>query len=336
LRNLINGIYSKIAFRYDKGAWLTNRHVKSWFRSVHDVNKPFFMFVHYMEPHLKYSPPKKYRNLFHTGDNKKIKKVNQNPFDYMIGKTGVTDGDFDFLERLYDAELAYLDTCFAEFINLLEEQDVLKNSIIILTSDHGENIGEHGLMDHQYCLYETLLHVPLLIYMPGFTPAPQVVNQSVEIKDIFPTILDFLNMEADLENLKFPGYSLLPNNLEHIESTHCLAEYLQPQPSIDELRSRYPGFDPSQYDRSLRSIIDADGYKLIWSSDGKHELYDLNLDPSENNNIVGINPTKAKELDRLLASYLPPLDENLGERVPSQLAIEDPSIRKRLQDLGYL
>ena len=210
---------------------------------------------------------------------------------------------------------------------------MLDNTLLIVTSDHGENIGDHGLMDHQYCLYDTLLHVPLLIRAPAGTYAPQVVEQRAETKDIFYTVLDFLGMEDEGGSTELSKRSLLPDRLGQQDRNHCFAEYLVPQPTVAELRARYPGFDCPQYDRRLRAIYSDDGYKFIWASDGKHELYSLEGDPSETTNLLDVEPEKAQELESALEKALPDVAEQTPDAEEQEMSR---AVRKRLEGLGYL
>jgi arylsulfatase A-like enzyme len=336
LKNLVNGLYSFAARRYDKGAWMANQHVRRWLRRDYRPDRPFFMFINYLEPHLKYAPPRDYRKQFLSPNTteKEVRSINQDGYAYVVRAVSMAERDFSLLEALYDAELRYLDDRFAELLELLEGQGVLENSLLIVTSDHGENIGDHGFMDHQYCLYDTLLHVPLIIRLPGTRNGSRIIHEMVEIKDIFATVLDCLGIESEIPHLALPGSSLLPDRLAERGPRFCMSEYLEPQPAIEELRLRYPGCECSQYDRRLRAVHSDDGYKFIWSSDGEHELYHLPEDPSEAVNLFGAYPEKAKELGRLLEVNLPPLKDEQDEST-EELTMPR-ATRRRLEGLGYL
>ena len=333
-RNLINGLFSYVAFRYDKGAWLTNRQVGRWLRQEYNAGKPFFMFINYMEPHLKYQPPRKTRERFQSPlvGKKERRAINQDALAYNSGAIEMQAADFPVLEALYDAEICYLDQRFHELATMLDDKGLLEDTIVIVTSDHGENIGNHGLMDHQYALYDTLLKVPLIIRYPekiGYKPG--IIDQRVETKDVFPTLIELLDTEGQPGETDGSSDSLLPDRLSE---RHCIAEYLQPQPSIVELRSRYNGVDPVHLDRILRAIVTPEGLKYIWASDGKHELYDTRTDPAESRNIIGMCIREQKELHTALETLLPSVDELVAvEENPDVLS---PAVRKRLKDLGYL
>jgi arylsulfatase A-like enzyme len=296
------------------------------------------MFVNYLEPHLKYQPPKRFRNSFLSADIdiRRIRAVNQDPYAYMVGAETMDEEDFTILKALYDAELRYLDYRFNELLNLLENQGILANSLVIISSDHGENIGEHGLMEHQYCLYDTLLHVPLLIRFPGKRNSSRQVHQIVETRNIFFTILDFLGIEDVIDPLNSSGSSLLSESVHNSTENIYLSEYLVPQPSVSELESRFPEGDCSQFDRLLRTIYSNDGYKFIWSSDDKHELYNLFEDPSEKQNLLPIRQKLTNDLNALISKNLPDISGLSQYDGENDWSVKDSSIYQRLKDLGYL
>jgi arylsulfatase A-like enzyme len=338
-KNFINASYNAvIGRRVDKGAWLTNHHIRRWLNKIYNPDQSLFMFVNYLEPHLKYQPPKRFRNSFLSADIdiSRIRAVNQDPYAYMVGAETMDEEDFTILKALYDAELRYLDYRFNELLNLLENQGILANSLVIISSDHGENIGEHGLMEHQYCLYDTLLHVPLLIRFPGKRNSSRQVHQIVETRNIFFTILDFLGIEDVIDPLNSSGSSLLSESVHNSTENIYLSEYLVPQPSVSELESRFPEGDCSQFDRLLRTIYSNDGYKFIWSSDDKHELYNLFEDPSEKQNLLPIRQKLTNDLNALISKNLPDISGLSQYDGENDWSVKDSSIYQRLKDLGYL
>lgn len=338
VRNLANGLFSHVAFRYDKGARHANRQIRQWFGREYNPDRPFFMFINYMEPHLKYQPPSNYRKLYLPGNTsaERLDTINQDAFAYLADAVSMEDEDFPILEALYDAELTYLDYRFAELLEIIKDQGDFDNSMLIVTSDHGENIGDHGLMDHQYSLHETLLKVPLIIRFPGNKFASTIVDRLVESRDIMPTVLDYLRVTETHDEMDIHSRSLLPDRQEQHNQDICLAEYLQPQPSIAEMQEKYPGHDCSHYDRILRAIYNPNGYKFIWSSDGKHQLYDLAVDPDEMDNLYGERREYAEQLQKSLNATVPPIEEFLEENIETEWLLTDSAIKKRLEDLGYL
>lgn len=121
-------------------------------------------------------------------------EVSQDAWGYIAGTVEITDTDFEILHALYRAEISYVEEQIEEIVHLLKAENEWEETLFIITSDHSENIGDHGLMDHQHALYDTLLHVPLLI---NGDPSEKTINDDfVQLLDIAPTVLDVLDIEA--------------------------------------------------------------------------------------------------------------------------------------------
>ncbi len=209
------------------------------------------------------------------------------------------DKDFEILRALYDGEISYLDFRMGQLFDYLRELQVLDDTVLIITSDHGENFGEHHLMDHQFCVYDTLLHVPLIIRYPKLFQPGLRVTQQVQTTDIFPTILDIAGIEWDKG--KIQRHSLLKQG-DANEPTFAIAELSKWHWAVGELKGN-PNFDAMKYDRRLKTIR-TDSFKYIWASDGNHELYDIRNDSAEINNLIETQPEKAKELKTRLIEWL--------------------------------
>jgi arylsulfatase A-like enzyme len=198
--------------------------------------------------------------------------------------------------------------------------------MVIITADHGENIGDHHMMAHKYCLYDTLLHVPLIIRYPAGTVAPRRVEHQVQTLDLLPTVLAMLGDAVPEIRSFLQGYDLLSS------TRHDFAIAEQAQPDLSTFRKRFPGTDVSRFDRAL-TMIRTERYKYIWASDGKHELYDLQTDSKEQCNIVAERPDLTEDLDRRLAEWR----GSFEEARPSAKAPEfEETVRARLRALGYL
>ena len=138
-----------------------------------DSDRPFFLFVNLMSPHLPYFPPEGSEKRFLPAGTPadqvmRLRFVNEREARlYIMGKLPLGPGDFAVLRALYQAEVAHADAQLGQIIAALEASGSLDRTLVIVVSDHGENLGEHGLMEHQLCIYETLLHVPMLLRLPG-------------------------------------------------------------------------------------------------------------------------------------------------------------------------
>lgn len=333
-RTLINGLYSKFfRNRYDDGARLTNWWIKRWLSSHKNREEPFFLFVNYLEPHLEYDPPKEFRYKFKPDglSRSDLDNVNQDPWSYICDQIEMDQQDFEALSALYKAELNYLDYRLGRLFKFLEKKGLLDETVVILTGDHGENLGDHGLMDHQYCVYDTLLHVPLIIRYPSTFPEGETFDSLVELRDIYPTLLDLANIP---ENKTSETSS---NSLLRVVNTgngrkEVIAQYLHPQPSMKSLRDRVGELPNSvlQYDRALHAVR-SKHWKVIEGSDGTENVYEL---PDETESVTK-DGTNELQIDQIIKG----LRETVGNPKKATPSTDsDISITKKaqLEDLGYL
>lgn len=311
----------------DSGARYTNNQIHSALRRLQSDERPFFMFVHYSEPHAPYRPPRNYRSyLPDCVSFRDAQQVNQDPWKYLLDPTLMDEQDFEILTALYDGEISYVDNRIGQVLGWLEEMGILDRTMVIISADHGENIGDHEMMAHKYCLYDTLLHVPLIIHYPHGTAAPGRVAYQVQTLDLLPTILAMLGDTSSEIYHSLQGHDLLSSGRHEF----TFAE--QSHPDLTTFYRRYPGVNVSRYDRALK-MIRTDRYKYIWASDGNHELYDLQADPDEENDIIARQPDIAKDLDRRLTEWR----NGFEAAAPSEPAPEfDEQVKARLRALGYL
>ncbi|HEV8441086.1 MAG TPA: sulfatase [Methylomirabilota bacterium] len=318
---------------YDDGAWRVNSVVGGWMREWKRLDTPFFAFVHYMEPHLRYAPPGRYRKLHvpRSVDERRLARVNQDSYRYLTGRAPMGEEDFAILRGLYDGEISYVDARVGQLCAALRDQGLLDNTLLVITSDHGENLGEHGLMDHVYCVYDTLLHVPLIIAGPSDFPRGHRVTEVTQTPDLFPTMLTLAGIRDEDVWSQVQSQPLFPAEVRGHDDRLGIAEYLEPQPPMGALRRRYPEADVSRFDRTLRTVR-AGRYKYIWASDGKDELYDLAADPGEERNLVATEAVRVAELRASLDKWL----ASFTHSASTEDVELDSLTRKRLEDLGYL
>lgn len=325
---LANGIYTKlIAGRKDKGAALTTRRTKKWIRKHGRDEQKFFYFINYLEPHLEYDPDRKYAKPFlsEEGVYDRAVALPQRPWQYITGHTDYSDEEIEMLKALYRGELAYIDTKIGELLESLERSGIRDETAIIIVGDHGENIGEHGLMDHQYSLHQTLVHVPLIISDP--IADEEIIEAPVETRDVFPTVLDIAGIDLEQGSAKSTN-----SLLETPERTYACSEYLAPQPSMESLAEAVNGQIPNEaeLDRTLRAIQN-EQWKLIEASDKTVELYDLAADPAESNDISTTNPETADALRSELEDRGLPIEyQETGAHDAAQ------ATKDRLENLGYI
>ncbi|SNZ15393.1 Arylsulfatase A [Natronoarchaeum philippinense] len=331
-RTILNALYAKFfKERYDSGARLKNWKIRRWLSSYGSDDRPFFIFANYLEPHLEYDPPEKFRPRFlpeHL-DQSDFDGLNQNAWEYICDQVQMDNSDFELLEALYKAELNYLDYRLGNLYDYLDTSGLLEETMIVIAGDHGENIGDHGLMDHQYCLYDSLLHVPLLVRYPDKFPAGKRFDGLVEVRDLFPTLLEVADASTDDEAASSRS---LQQALERGGREYVHGEYATPQPSIEALEQRVGQVpaDVKEYDRSLRSVR-SDEWKLIEGLDGTIELYNIDSDPSEQNDVSNDYLDTVDELSQLLRNRFSEFSD-----IPRESVQMNSSTKDRLEDLGYL
>ncbi|PIU42228.1 MAG: hypothetical protein COS99_01085 [Candidatus Omnitrophica bacterium CG07_land_8_20_14_0_80_42_15] len=254
-----------------KNAKADNDRIIGWLEKYKDQN--FFMFIHCMEPHWPFSLPRPYRNLFSYDSN-------SDEEDYVA---------------LYDAEIHFADTYIGELLKKLKTLGIYNKTLIIITADHGQSLGEHNNWRHGQTIYQEVLSIPLIIKYGKAHPKGKVISQWVRSIDIMPTILDFLNVpcKSYLDGVSF--LQLMENEIDTE-----LFEY---------------GFIDEDFDRSrfvLKGIIKNDGWKYIYTiksecrdikNSGREELYNLTSDPYELNNLVSAEPGILKFMQEKLDFY---------------------------------
>lgn len=334
---LIRRILSKLRWMLTgqklKGATATNRCVKNWL-THRKPDRPFFIFVNYSEAHVPYRPPRSFARRFlkpYGFSLSNAQGVNQDPLKHITGTVSMDERDFDMLRALYDAEIAYLDTKLGELFRYLDQQNLLDQTLIIVSADHGENLGDHGLMGHKWCLYDTLLRVPLIIRCPSCFPPATTIDDQVQLVDIFPTLLDSLGIQEKGIRDHLQGFSLLPDKVAKRPRKFAVAE--RAGRSWERTFRRYPGFDYTQFERDLKAIRTT-RFKYIWSSDGKHELYDIATDPAESQNLVDSFPQEAQRLRDILFDFI---NSNSAQETTTEQDIEmDRYLEQHLRGLGYI
>ena len=285
-----------IKFTRDAGAQRTNDVVKQWIADSSGTKNPFFIFINYMEVHDPYGDTpyaRQYLDKRVFTPNVKAFTNNFYPslYGYFSGKIKMSDEDFEILRSLYD-------------VNHLRESGVLDNTLLIITADHGENFGEHKLMDHIFDIYDTVLHVPLIIRYPKIFPSALRIKEQVQLIDIFPTILDVAGIDRS-EAGGIQGHSLVPEGrkIYRPNNNYVIAEHEPWHIMLSPVGLSNYEFDVSVYARRLKAIR-TNEFKYIWASDGRDELYNIYQDPHEVTNLIEKNPQKAKELQSLLEGWL--------------------------------
>lgn len=251
----------------------------------------------------------------------RIEPVNLVPERFYLPEHALGPQDLAVMRALYEGELHHVDRELGTFLSGLEASGVLDSLLLVVTSDHGENFGDHAFIEHQYCLYDTLLHVPLLIRYPQRVPGGRKITHSVSTLRVADTILDLIG-EAG------PLVSLLQQ--ERPEPLFAETERMPPEKLSRVLQDRFSEVANRRFQHQLRSVR-AGGYKLVAASDGHEELYHVAVDPLELQDSITSAPETAARLRLLLSGY--EKRRRPRRERPSEI---DPETRDALKALGYV
>lgn len=292
-------------------------------------DRPFFLFVSFLEPHLPYDPPPEYR-AEHLRDLPPDDVVTIGAgIEFNAGLHPADTVDWARVRRLYGGDVYTADRLLSDLTALLEKHGLQEDTVLVVTSDHGENLGEHERMDHQFSVHETLLKVPLVIRAPGRL-APGLHEEPVMLTDLFATFLDC----AGVRNVTVPRHSrslLRDEPGEESRPRPLFAEYAGPHPTILELiRLSNPEGDPASLARAYRTIR-VGRLRLTMADDGWTELHDMTADPRQEWSIAGERPHDVAALRAILDAEIPP-----HGMVPPAPAALDETTREKLRALGYV
>ncbi|MEO8294941.1 MAG: sulfatase [Gemmatimonadota bacterium] len=245
----------------------------SWLSRQHD-GKPTFAFVNYYDAHEPYFPPPEWDRKFASSTPRKPYLTDQSiRGGRRVDKLKMKPAEIDREHDAYVASLAYLDDQIGHLLDSLKEKGLLDNTLVIITSDHGEQFGEHGLFVHNNSLYSPVMKVPLIISYPLHVPANQENHERLNLADLPATILDLAGLTP---HHSFPGTSLR----RHWDSTMTRGSAEEPL-MFEVITSGIPSGKAEE----LRSLILGDD-EYFRHEDGSEEVYNLAADPSEATNLA--------------------------------------------------
>jgi arylsulfatase A-like enzyme len=290
----------------------------AWLAAV-DRSRPFFYLVHYLDPHSDYASLPEFEAPFREPYQGKATGRSDQLFQHVSGLLRFDAADARHLSNLYDAGVRQQDAELEELFAYLESSGLLADTLVVLTSDHGEEFLEHGQVMHGLSQYEESVRVPLILWGPGL-PRGARVGAGVSLVDVMPTVLDVLGLPAP-EGLD--GRSLRPlwEDPARVPTPRALFVEADLDPPGPTARTMVPGDDLA---------VRRGGHKLVLDpATGASALYDLATDPLERADVSAAHPELVRELRaelerfrarRPAAAAAPPLDE------------ED---LRRLEELGY-
>ena len=242
-------------------------------------SKPFFLFVHYFDPHLTYRPPPPYDTMFdpeYRGDLGNSFGRTAYPQDRDGGfrsMRALSDEDWNHIKSLYDGEIAFTDRAIGELLAGLSARGLEENTLVVFISDHGEEFFEHDGFRHGHTLFDELIRVPFVFRLPNVLPHGARIKRQVRVLDVMPTVLDILRIEADMH---MEGISLAGLLTGKSGSPEAQRAVLPPEAAFAEALLRGPE----------QKSITVYPHKLIYNTLTEEEmLFDLEVDPGEKHDI---------------------------------------------------
>lgn len=312
-------------FRFLRTAKETSNLALNWLNDIRMQEKPFFLWLHFREPHSPYNPPKQFFDLFYNQSggeltfyaakkgipgsmrsykelHDKIKSGVEKEYTLFGERCNLTDKEIEQLRALYDGNINYLDYNLGKLFDYLNSSGLIKNTIIIFTADHGESLGEHNIFDHND-IYYNILHVPLILKHPKLKK--KIIKDQVSLLDVFPTILSVLGIESEGESFRGKNLFLEHHDLQFISK--------------------------SQEDYT---IIVGD-WKLLHKNDSDY-LFNIKSDPNEVFDLKEKNKTVFDMLRIRASKILREEYKSIDLESSPNRTIIDESLREELKALGYL
>ena len=330
----------KVLFGGDSGGLIINDWIN---QTVQGGTKPKFLFVNYLECHWAYVPPRKFE-----------KRVGGPRFGFVEGakyRGGVArssgpweaiaradERTLDIYSTLYDGELANADDHVKDLVEIIENAGMTaENTLLLVTSDHGEHLGEFGLADHHASLDDLLIHVPFVARGPGITPGHRK-DGIYELVDVWPSLCRALGRDVPVEEMRARRSDLLTSESldTSTDNGYAFSEWRSwSEKERTRLAQRNPSFDFSGLGVDLVSARD-ERFKLVRMTGIKDQLFDLDTDPEEKVDVAALWP---REMQRLQTALDQRAEEWMSweERESTPLSGEDEAeIEKRLAALGYI
>jgi arylsulfatase A-like enzyme len=309
----------------------TNARALAW---IEEQRGPFFAFVHYYDVHPPYDTPPHPQQPF----------VPDAAFEALLGSRGLWELTIEQVNptpitldgrplslglaiNTYDNEILRVDGLIGELLATLERKGIADDTLVIVTSDHGEGLGQHGLYSHGLYLYEEQAHVPLVVRPPASVGhAARRVAGAVSLLDVVPTVLDLCGLAADpaLDGRSLAG--VLGGDETPREERWLVLQRRWFPAGTDQMPDER--FDAGA---SLHALRGDGPLKYLRGGDGREELYDLGADPGER---VDLAPVRRDDVERMSAR----LDALLGECTVGEPVEQtvDPDSREKLEALGYV
>ncbi|MFH1537704.1 MAG: sulfatase [bacterium] len=322
-----------------------NNEIYKWMLD-NEENSPYFLYVHYMDPHDKYNAPDPFTTIFDPPYFRATDVVSLqdalreiNVYDFDLDATGwmsreaalrlirehtgalIDERAIDNLIAYYDGELRFADYQVGQLLGAFRRKGLLDNTVVVITSDHGEAFLEHGFVKHGPTLYDEMTHVPLILWDGGRRIKPRRVGELVELAGVMPTVMELAGLEvpAGLDAGPLPVFGAAGKNIGRSNYAHSATWY---------------GWSFKEKITIRKFCVRSGTHKLIYTPRySLYELYDLRTDPAEHENLIGIADAEVTEpLMKELKSYVRDyrwFDKKKKVEIDSET-------QRQLKQLGYV
>jgi len=310
----------------DQGGEATLGAVERWL-DRRDPSRPFFLFVNFLEAHLPYDPPAAVRARCAPPLPPGARTSIEWAHEFNAGLHPAESVDWDAVRRTYAADVRAVDDLLGRLWSALERRGVLDGAAWVITSDHGENLGDHGWMEHQFSLHESLLGVPLLVHLPGDRLPAGLYERPVSTLDVYATLAALVGEDPGASR----PYSVALQAPPPVGERPIFSDYLGPHPGlVAMLRGLNPALDGERLAQAWRGVRSGD-LRLSASSSGTVLLHDLAADPGQTHDLSQERPRVVGRLMKLLQeSQAEPREASGGQAAPM-----DEETARRLRELGY-
>jgi arylsulfatase A-like enzyme len=311
-----------------------------------DAHEEYFAFINLMDAHLPYHPPEEYKAEFAPGVDST--DVCQNSKEYNSGARDIDESEWEAIRGLYDAEIRHIDAQLDRLFSWMRENDEWEETLVIVCADHGELHGEHGIYGHEFCIYDPLVNVPLLVKSPDL-PAERRSDQ-VELVDLYHTVLDHAGAGGSTSDATVapgaepfdPTRSLLSAEYREFDGSDLgYVEYYRPVVELNQLESKAAagGIDldrDSRFYSRMRAARRTDA-KYVHNERIDDEFYALDVDPGETESRHGEGDPAEAALSEARADCAGRVGGEWGEAPEEGVLTDmDDETRDRLRDLGYV
>jgi len=272
----------------------------------------FFLFVHLFDAHMDFDPPEPFRSRFLEGEPRPLEGAFTGVTRWR--ELGAPPAVRRYARALYRAEIAAIDDAVGDFVDALARDGILEETALVITADHGEEFWDHGQFEHGHTLYEELVHVPLVMRVPG-GDAPRTIGQRVGLLDVMPTLHELLGVARPAA---FEGRSLVP-----------LLGGARPDAEAEAFS------EAILYGPEWKAVT-GERWKLVRrESDGSRALFDLETDPGETQDVSAREPERAAATEARLDAWIRRGEERVRGLPAAGVVDMEEDVMSRLRSLGY-